>query len=380
MNSKLPNIGTNIFSIMSALAKEHNAINLSQGFPDYPISNELMDSVTQAMKDGFNQYAPMIGLPELRNALASKIQKLYQANINPDTEITITPGGTYSIYTSLTTILEAGDEVIVLEPAYDSYIPNIETNGAKAICIPLLYPTYCVDWERVKSNINEKTKAIVINTPHNPTGYVWTKADMLQLDSLTKDTAIYIISDEVYEHITLDGRQHESVLKYPSLYKRSFVTFSFGKVFHTTGWKMGYCVAPENLMKEFRKIHQFICFTCNTPMQVALAKILANENEYLSLPTFFQKKRDLFLENLKDLPFTIHEKAPGSYFQLASYEKINDMGDKDFAIWLTKEIGVAVIPVSAFYHNGKDDKLIRFCFAKKDETLLEAIEKMRKLI
>ena len=380
MNSKLPNIGTNIFSIMSALAKEHNAINLSQGFPDYPISNELMDSVTQAMKDGFNQYAPMIGLPELRNALASKIQKLYQANINPDTEITITPGGTYSIYTSLTTILEAGDEVIVLEPAYDSYIPNIETNGAKAICIPLLYPTYCVDWERVKSNINEKTKAIVINTPHNPTGYVWTKADMLQLDSLTKDTAIYIISDEVYEHITLDGRQHESVLKYPSLYKRSFVTFSFGKVFHTTGWKMGYCVAPENLMNEFRKIHQFICFTCNTPMQVALAKFLENENEYLSLPTFFQKKRDLFLENLKDLPFTIHEKAPGSYFQLASYEKINDMGDKDFAIWLTKEIGVAVIPVSAFYHNGKDDKLIRFCFAKKDETLLEAIEKMRKLI
>jgi len=380
LNSKLPNIGTNIFSVMSALAKEHNAINLSQGFPDYPISNELMDSVTQAMKDGFNQYAPMIGLPELRNALATKIQKLYQANINPDTEITITPGGTYSIYTSLTTILEAGDEVIVLEPAYDSYIPNIETNGAKAICIPLLYPTYCVDWERVKSNINEKTKAIVINTPHNPTGYVWTKADMLQLDSLTKDTAIYIISDEVYEHITLDGRQHESVLKYPSLYKRSFVTFSFGKVFHTTGWKMGYCVAPENLMNEFRKIHQFICFTCNTPMQVALAKILANENEYLSLPTFFQKKRDLFLENLKDLPFTIHEKAPGSYFQLASYEKINDMGDKDFAIWLTKEIGVAVIPVSAFYHNGKDDKLIRFCFAKKDETLLEAIEKMRKLI
>ena len=380
MNSKLPNIGTNIFSVMSALAKEHQAINLSQGFPDYPISNELMDSVTQAMKDGFNQYAPMIGLPELRNALASKIQKLYQANINPDTEITITPGGTYSIYTSLTTILEAGDEVIVLEPAYDSYIPNIETNGAKAICIPLLYPTYCVDWERVKSNINEKTKAIVINTPHNPTGYVWTKADMLQLDSLTKDTAIYIISDEVYEHITLDGRQHESVLKYPSLYKRSFVTFSFGKVFHTTGWKMGYCVAPENLMNEFRKIHQFICFTCNTPMQVALTKILANENEYLSLPTFFQKKRDLFLENLKDLPFTIHEKAPGSYFQLASYEKINDMGDKDFAIWLTKEIGVAVIPVSAFYHNGKDDKLIRFCFAKKDKTLLEAIEKMRKLI
>ena len=379
MYSKLPNIGTNIFSVMSALAKEHNAINLSQGFPDYPISNELIDSVTQAMKDGFNQYAPMIGLPELRNALALKIQKLYQASLDAETEITITPGGTYSIYTSLTTILEAGDEVIVLEPSYDSYIPNIETNGAKAICIPLLYPTYCIDWEKVKSSINEKTKAIIINTPHNPTGYVWTKEDMLQLDELTKNTSIYIISDEVYEHITLDGRQHESILKYPNLFKRSFVTFSFGKVFHTTGWKMGYCVAPENLMKEFRKIHQFICFTCNTPMQVALAKFLANENEYLSLPTFFQKKRDLFLENLKELPFTIHEKARGSYFQLASYEKINDMGDKDFAIWLTKEIGVAVIPVSAFYHNGKDDKLIRFCFAKKDETLLEAVEKMKKL-
>lgn len=380
MNSKLPNIGTNIFSVMSALAKEHNAINLSQGFPDYPISNELVDSVTMAMKEGFNQYAPMIGLPELRNALANKIQKLYQASINAETEITITPGGTYSIYTSLTTILEAGDEVIVLEPAYDSYIPNIETNGAKAICIPLLYPTYCVDWGKVKSSINTKTKAIIINTPHNPTGYVWTKEDMLQLDELTNDTSIYIISDEVYEHITLDGRQHESVLKYPNLFKRSFVTFSFGKVFHTTGWKMGYCVAPEKLMKEFRKIHQFICFTCNTPMQMALAKFLDNENEYLSLPTFFQKKRDLFLENLKELQFTIHEKAQGSYFQLASYEKINDMADKDFAIWLTKEIGVAVIPVSAFYHNGKDDKLIRFCFAKKDETLLEAVEKMKKLI
>lgn len=378
--NKLPNIGINIFSVMSALAKEHNAINLSQGFPDYPISNELIESVTMAMKEGFNQYAPMIGLPELRNALANKIKQLYQASIDAETEITITPGGTYSIYTSLTTILEAGDEVIVLEPAYDSYVPNIETNGAKAICIPLLYPTYCIDWEKVKLSINEKTKAIIINTPHNPTGYVWTKEDMSRLDELTKNTSIYIISDEVYEHITFDGKQHESVLKYPNLFKRSFVTFSFGKVFHTTGWKMGYCVAPENLMKEFRKIHQFICFTCNTPMQVALAKFLANENEYLSLPTFFQKKRDLFLENIKDLPFTIHEKAQGSYFQLASYEKINDMGDKDFAIWLTKEIGVAVIPVSAFYHNGKDDKLIRFCFAKKDETLLEAVEKMKKLI
>ncbi len=379
MVSKLPNIGTTIFTVMSNLAKEHNAINLSQGFPDYPISPVLVDLVTKAMQDGYNQYAPMIGVPELRIALAEKMNKLYQSSIHPDTEITITPGGTYAIYAAFTTILQAGDEVIVLEPAYDSYIPTIETNGAKAICIPLRYPDYSVDWELVKASITAKTKAIIINTPHNPTGYVWTHDDMLKLDEVTKDTSMYIISDEVYEHITLDGRTHESVLKYPSLFARSIVIYSFGKVFHTTGWKMGYCVAPAELMNEFRKIHQFLSFTCNTPMQVALAQFLTDENEYLLLPSFFEQKRNLLLELLRDLPFTIHQKAQGSYFQLASYEKINDMPDKEFAIWLTKEYGVATIPVSAFNHNGKDDKLIRFCFAKKDETLELACQRLSKL-
>jgi len=364
---------------MSNVAKEYNAINLSQGFPDYPISPILIEYVTKAMQDGYNQYAPMLGIPELRSALAEKVKKLYSTDINPETEITITPGGTYAIYTALTTILQEGDEVIVLEPAYDSYIPNIETNGAKAICIPLKYPDYSVDWELVRSAINSKTKAIIINSPHNPTGYVWTKEDMMMLDELTKNTSIYIISDEVYEHITLDGRSHESVLKYPSLFARSFVIFSFGKVFHTTGWKLGYCIAPSEMMKEFRKIHQFLCFTCNTPMQVAIAQFIQHEDEYLGLPKFFEKKRDLFLELIQDLPFTIHQKAQGSYFQLASYERINDMPDKEFAIWLAKEFGVATIPVSAFNHDGKDDKLIRFCFAKKDETLEQACDKLRKL-
>jgi len=379
MFSKLPSVGTTIFTVMSNLAREHNAINLSQGFPDYAVSPVLINYVSKAMQDGFNQYAPMIGLPELRNVLSEKIRKIYDSSVDPQTEITITPGGTYAIYTAFTTILRPGDEVIVLEPAYDSYIPNIETNGAKAICIPLLYPDYSVDWEAVKAAINSSTKAIIINSPHNPTGYVWTEEDMQILDTITKDTSIYILSDEVYEHITLDGRKHESVLKYPSLFARSFVIFSFGKVFHTTGWKMGYCVAPADMMKEFRKIHQFLCFTVNTPMQVGLAKFLTHEEEYLGLPAFFEKKRDLFLDLMKDLPFTIHQKASGSYFQLVGYEKINDMPDKEFAFWLTKEYGVATIPVSAFNHNGRDDKLIRFCFAKKDETLEEACGRLKGL-
>ncbi|MBK7689816.1 MAG: aminotransferase class I/II-fold pyridoxal phosphate-dependent enzyme [Bacteroidetes bacterium] len=380
MQSKLPHVGTTIFTVMSNLAREHNAINLSQGFPDYPISSKLISYVNEAMLSGFNQYAPMPGLPELRAVLAQKIERLYQATMNPDTEITITPGATYAIYCAFTAILQPGDEVIVLEPAYDSYIPNIHLNGAKAVCVALQYPAYSVNWQKVKEAISPKTKAIIINTPHNPTGYVWTADDMKQLDALTANTDILILSDEVYEHITLDGRTHESVLQYEGLRNRSLVLFSFGKVFHATGWKMGYCVAPEPLMKEFRKVHQFVGFTTNTPMQYALAKLLEDENEYLQLPHFFEKKRDLFLEMLSDLPFTIHQKSQGSYFQLAGYEKINDMGDKDFATWLTKEIGVATIPVSAFNQDGRDDKLIRFCFAKMDSTLHAAAERMKKLL
>ncbi|MBK7040464.1 MAG: aminotransferase class I/II-fold pyridoxal phosphate-dependent enzyme [Bacteroidetes bacterium] len=378
--SKLPHVGTTIFSVMSQLASEHQAINLSQGFPDYMISPQLMAYVNEAMHDGYNQYAPMPGIPALRNILADKIYKLYQVNVNPETEITITPGATYAIYTAFTTFLQAGDEVIVLEPAYDSYIPNITLNGAKAVCVPLKYPNYAVDWQKVKDAITVHTKAIIINTPHNPTGYVWTADDMHMLDEITSNTNILIISDEVYEHITLDGRMHESVLKYENLRARSFVIYSFGKVFHATGWKIGYCVAPEALSKEFRKVHQFIGFTTNTPMQVALAKLLADEHEYLQLPHFFEQKRNLFLNLIKDLPFTIYQQAQGSYFQLAGYEKISKLGDKEFAIWLTQHIGVATIPISAFNHDGKDDQLIRFCFAKKDSTLIEAAERMKKLL
>lgn len=380
MQSKLPQVGTTIFTVMSNLAREYDAINLSQGFPDYPISSKLISYVNEAMLAGFNQYAPMPGLPELRTVLANKIERLYQAKMNPDSEITITPGATYAIYSAFTAILQSGDEVIVLEPAYDSYIPNIHLNGAKAICVPLQYPDYSVNWQKVKEAISPNTKALIINTPHNPTGYVWTADDMKQLDALTANTDIIILSDEVYEHITLDERTHESVLKYEGLRNRSLVLFSFGKVFHATGWKIGYCVAPERLMKEFRKVHQFVGFTTNTPMQYALAKLMEDENEYLQLPHFFEKKRDLFLELLSDLPFTIHQKSQGSYFQLAGYEKINKMGDKDFATWLTKEIGVATIPVSAFNQDGRDDKLIRFCFAKMDRTLIGAADRMKKLL
>lgn len=380
MQSKLPQVGTTIFTVMSNLAREYDAINLSQGFPDYPISSKLISYVNEAMLAGFNQYAPMPGLPELRTVLANKIERLYQAKMNPDSEITITPGATYAIYCAFTAILQPCDEVIVLEPAYDSYIPNIHLNGAKAICVPLQYPDYSVNWQKVKEAISPNTKALIINTPHNPTGYVWTANDMKQLDALTANTDIIILSDEVYEHITLDERTHESVLKYEGLRNRSLVLFSFGKVFHATGWKIGYCVAPERLMKEFRKVHQFVGFTTNTPMQYALAKLMEDENEYLQLPHFFEKKRDLFLELLSDLPFTIHQKSQGSYFQLAGYEKINKMGDKDFATWLTKEIGVATIPVSAFNQDGRDDKLIRFCFAKMDRTLIGAADRMKKLL
>jgi methionine aminotransferase len=379
MYSKLPNVGTTIFTVMSALAKEYQAINLSQGFPDFPISTTLINYVHEAMVQGHNQYAPMVGIPELRDVLKRKMETLYGCEINAETEITITPGGTYGIYTALTAILLPGDEVIVLEPAYDSYVPNMLTNGAIPICVSLKYPDYSVDWDAVQHAITPKTKAIIINTPHNPTGYVWTSNDMKVLESLTNNTDIYIISDEVYEHITFDDKTHESVLRYPALMQRSFVIYSFGKVFHSTGWKMGYCVAPKAMMAEFRKIHQFLCFTCNTPMQVGLAKFLEHENEYLQLPSFFQAKRDLFLDLLSDLPFTIHQKTQGSYFQMVGYDQISALPDKEFAVWLTKEIGVASIPISAFNQNGKDDKLIRFCFAKKDETLHLAAERLQKL-
>ncbi len=363
---------------MSSLANEHKAINLGQGFPDYSMNKELISLVAQHMKEGHNQYVHMNGLPELRNVIAEKIDSLYQQHIEPDTEITVTPGGTYAIYTALTTVLQAGDEVIVFEPAYDSYIPNIEINGAVPVLIPLTYPDYKIDWNEVRKRISIKTKMIMFNSPHNPTGSVLSKEDIIQLQNIVSDTGIFILSDEVYEHLIFDGKQHESMLRYPDLFQRSFVCFSFGKVYHCTGWKLGYCIAPSALMKEFRKVHQFNCFTCNSPMQFALADFLKYKESYLALGDFLQKKRDYFQELMKQTKFK-PVPSHGSYFQLYSYEGLSEESEKDFAIRLTKEYGVATIPTSAFYKLGKDDKVLRFCFAKKESTLEEAVARLLKI-
>src|ERR1051325_5618798 len=294
IQSKLPDVGTNIFTVMSALATEHKAVNLGQGFPDYPMSEELIALVNKAMEDGYNQYPPMQGYIPLREVIAEKIAFLYKTQVSADTQITITPGGTYAIYTALTTILQPGDEVIVFEPAYDSYIPNIEINGAVPVLIDLKFPEYRIDWSEVKRKISSRTKAILLNSPQNPTGAVLGEKDIEELRSIVKDTNIFIVSDEVYEHLIFDNIPHQSILRYPDLLERSFVCFSFGKVYHCTGWKLGYCVSSPASMKEFRKVHQFNCFTCHTPSQVGLAKYLANKDSYLSLPAFMQQKRDYF--------------------------------------------------------------------------------------
>ena len=378
IQSKLPNVGTTIFTVMSTLAVQYNAINLGQGFPDYEMSSELTNLVNEAMQKGNNQYVHMNGLPLLRQRLAEKVQNLYTTKINAETDITITPGGTYALYTALTTIIQPGDEVIVFEPAYDCYIPTIELNGGVPVLISLTHPTYAIDWDLVKQKITNKTKAIIINSPHNPTGSVFSAADIIQLQNIVSNTGIFIISDEVYEHLIFDGKQHESILKYPDLLERAFVCFSFGKVYHCTGWKMGYCIAPENLMKEFRKVHQFNCFTCNSPVQVALAEFLKQKENYLQLGNFLQQKRDYFFDLMAQTKF-IPIPSFGSYFQLYSYVNISNESEKDFAIRLTKEYGVATIPTSAFYKNEIDNKTLRFCFSKKEETLERAVERLVKV-
>ena len=377
LQSKLPNVGTTIFTIMSSLAVEHNAVNLGQGFPDFLMSDELISLVNSAMKNGFNQYIHMNGLPLLRERLAEKIEKLYQTKINSETQITVTPGGTYAIYTALTTVLQKGDEVIVFEPAYDSYIPNIEINGAKPILISLQHPNYSIPWDEVKQKINSKTRMIMINSPHNPTGAVLSEHDINELRKIVADTNIIILSDEVYEHLIFDNIQHQSILRYPDLLERSFVCFSFGKTYHCTGWKLGYCISSVELMKEFRKVHQFNCFTCDTPKQVALAEYIQNEEAYLSLGNFIQQKRDFFRELMKATPFKLIP-SHGSYFECYSYD-FTDETDKDLAIRLTKEYKIATIPVSAFYKDGIDNKVLRFCFAKKEDTLKKAVEKLMHL-
>ena len=377
IHSKLPNVGTTIFTVMSVLAAEHKAINLGQGFPDFMMNAELVELVNKAMQTGNNQYVHMNGLLTLRERLAEKIEGLYAAKINADTEITITPGGTYAIYTALTTVLQPGDEVIVFEPAYDSYIPNIIINGAIPVLIPLTYPDYSIDWELVKTKISSKTKMIMLNTPHNPTGSVLSSFDIEQLRSIVKDSGIFILSDEVYEHLIFDNKQHESMLRYPDLMERSFVCFSFGKTYHCTGWKLGYCVAPAALMKEFRKVHQFNCFSCNSPLQFALETFIGQKEQYLQLGVSIQQKRDYFQKLMRQTKFKALP-SYGSYFQLYSYDAASEENEKDLAVRLTKQYGVATIPVSVFYNKEKDNKVLRFCFAKKESTLEEAVNRLMK--
>jgi methionine aminotransferase len=374
IKSKLPSVGTTIFTIMSSLANEHKAINLSQGFPDFETAPELISLVNHYMQKGMNQYAPMQGILSLREALAEKTLELYDVEYKPDTEITVTSGGTQAIYTAVTAMIREGDEVLVFEPAYDSYIPAIELAGGIPVYISLQAPDYKPDWNIVKKAITPKTRMIMLNTPHNPTGTVWTPEDMLELERIVSGTDISIISDEVYEHIIFDGIRHESVMRYPRLAERSFVVFSFGKTYHSTGWKMGYCLAPANLMTEFRKVHQFVVFCSNAPIQYALADYIRNKN-YLELPSFYQEKRDYFLKLIAGSPFE-YTPAKGSYFQCLSYKKFNRERDTEFAIRLTKEAGVASIPVSVFYHDKIDERILRFCFAKKNETLEKAAEKI----
>ena len=378
IHSKLPNVGTTIFTVMSVLAGEHKAINLGQGLPDFQMNEELVALVAEAMRNGFNQYTHMNGYVPLRETIAEKVEFLYKTKVNPDTQITVTPGGTYALYTALTTILQPGDEVIVFEPAYDSYIPAVEANGAKAIALELSFPDYKIDWSEVKKRVTEKTRAIVINSPHNPTGSVLSADDINQLREVVKNTEIIIVSDEVYEHLIMDGYKHESILIYPDLLERSFVSFSFGKVYHCTGWKLGYSISSPYLMNEFRKLHQFNAFSCDTPKQVALATFLKKRESYLELGPFLQKKRDYFQKGMEQTslkPFPTH----GSYFQVYSYKGLSDQSEKDFAIHLTKEFGVTAIPVSAFYQGETNNQVLRFCFCKKEGTLDAAIERLRKL-
>jgi len=364
---------------MSKLAQECNAINLSQGFPDFNCPEELIELVNKYMRAGHNQYAPMAGLMQLREVIATKTEALYSAKYDPETEITITAGATQAIYTAIAATIKEDDEVILFEPAYDCYQPAIELNGGKAIYLQLKFPGYTIDWEEVKKVISHRTKMIIINTPHNPTGSIITASDMAKLERLTKNTGIVIVSDEVYEHIIFDGYEHQSVARFPGLAERSFIISSFGKTFHATGWKIGYCIAPGNLMAEFRKVHQFLVFSCNTPVQWALTDFLKNKKNYDELENFYQEKRDYFRQLLKGSKFTLVP-ALGTYFQLLKYTKISDEKDTDFAIRLTKKFGIASVPISVFYHKAVDNKVLRFCFAKKEETLEKAAEILCKIV
>ena len=378
IHSKLPHVGTTIFTVMSRLAAEHGAVNLGQGFPDFSPSPELPELVAKAMRAGHNQYAPMEGVVALREGIAAKTERLYGFAPDPSTEITVTSGGTEALYAAISAVIRPGDEAVVLEPCYDSYIPAIELNGGVAVRVPLSPGTYAIDWERLKRSMTPRTRLLLINTPHNPTGTILTAGDMRQLAALLRDTDIFLISDEVYEHIIFDEQPHWSALREPALRERAFVISSFGKTYHTTGWKLGYCVAPPALTKEFRKVHQYLTFSSFTPVQYALAEYLQQPAHYLELPRFYGQKRDYFLELMAQTRFRMLP-CRGSYFALASYAHLSEEPDYDFAIRLTKEAGVASVPVSVFYQDRTDHRILRFCFAKKEETLERAVERLVKV-
>lgn len=367
-----------IFSYMSALAQEHGAINLAQGFPDFPMDPKLAGFVTEAMQSGANQYAPMAGLPAFQQAIAEKIFRDYGVEVAGQKEITITPGATYALYVAAQTVLKPGDECIVLEPAYDSYVPAIEAAGAKPVFVPLISGNFRPDFDQIADAISPRTKAVFINTPHNPTGAIWEPEDFRNLAALVVKHGLYVISDEVYDQIVFDGRKHLSALQFPEIRERAFVCFSYGKSTHTTGWKIGSCIAPPPLAQAYRNLHQYLAFSVNTPMQTALARYLSPEH-FAPPAALLQPRRDLLISLLKDTPFRVLEPAAGTYFQLADYSTLSNFPEKECAEWLTREHGVATIPVSAFYHDGRNQHLLRFCFAKKEETLQAAAEKLKGL-
>jgi len=377
LKSKLPDVGTTIFTTMSRMAAEYNAINLSQGFPDFNCREELIDLVDFYMRKGFNQYAPMQGVPVLRHKISEKINKLYGRRYNPETEINITAGATQAIYTAASAIINPGDEIILFEPAYDSYAPSVKINGGIPVFVPLKKADFSIDWDKAGKAITTRTKMIFLNSPHNPTGSVINETDIKKLEDITRNKDIFILSDEVYEHIVFDDKQHISVSGSKELSKKAFVISSFGKTFHTTGWKLGYCAAPEALMKEFRKVHQFMVFAVNTPIQYAYSEYLDNESHYLKLNNFYELKRNLFLKYMKNSRWDF-KPASGTYFQLLDYSQITDMNDMDFAEKLAREAGIATIPLSPFYNEKNNEKLLRVCFAKKDEVLEAAADILSK--
>lgn len=378
IQSKLPNVGTTIFSVMSALANKHNAINLSQGFPNFDCPEALKQMVNKHLQEGKNQYVPMAGVPALRQRLVDKIDRMTGHSINPDTEITITAGATQALFTAIATFVSAGDEVILIEPAYDCYRPAIEVVGGIPIAYELVAPDYTINWQEIKNLVTEKTKMIIINTPHNPIGKTLKASDLKALEDLTKGTDILVLSDEVYEHLIYDGANHQSVLRYPELFKRSLAVYSFGKTFHNTGWKIGYIVAPDYLMKEFRKVHQFNVFSVNSFVQYGIADFLEDPESYLTLPNFYQQKRDFFGKTMEGSRLQ-PSSSEGTYFQLFDYSNISDEADTDFAKRLTVEHGVASIPVSVFYTSGRQDKMIRLCFAKTEDLLESAGKLLREI-